>query len=659
MVEDYLSMIDCGSETKKFRVVFQPEGKHVRVDSKSPLLSAAKAAGVDITAICGGLGKCGKCRVIIKSGGENLKPPTKVERSFLSDSEFSMGYRLACQVQVEGDLVVRVPEESRTGRQRLQIEGINVPVKLEPYIRKYFVSLPKPSLQDIRSDADRLLDALKKVYGLRDLVIEPSVLQSLPSVLREGGWGVTAVIWGGKIIIGVEPGDTSSRLFGCAFDIGTTKIAGYLLDLNNGLVLAVDSLVNPQTSYGEDVISRITYASRGINELRDLQRAVIEGINKILRRLIDKAGVEAREIYEMTVVGNTAMHHIFLGINPKYVALAPYPPVVKSSVDVRAKEIGVEINPNGNIHALPVIGGFVGADTVAVILATKLYERNDICMALDIGTNTEVVLGNKDMLLACSCASGPAFEGAHIKHGMRAASGAIEKVRINPETLEVEYEAIDSVKPSGICGSAIIDAIAEMLKAGIIDVNGAFNKKTNSPRIRLGGDGLEFVIAWGSETATGLDIVITQRDIREIQLAKAAVHTGCRLLMRKMGIMESDISALFIAGAFGTYINPESARIIGMYPEVPLSRVRAVGNAAGTGARMTLASKYMREKAEEISKMVKYIELGAEQEFQAEFFNSHFLPYADLSKYPETVNMLRSLGREIKKPPMLNIEGNR
>jgi uncharacterized 2Fe-2S/4Fe-4S cluster protein (DUF4445 family) len=630
-------------------LIFQPEGKHVKVISGSTILEAAKAAGVDLTSVCGGLGTCGKCKVIVESG--DVSSLTLAERKLLSEAEISLGYRLACQTIVTGRMVIRVPEESRTGKQRLQAEGIETRVEPNPCVKKYFVKLAKPTLSDLRSDADRLLDALQAIYGLRELKLEYEVLQRLPLVLRESDWEVTAIIYEEKLIVDLEPGNTCMRAFGYAVDIGTTKIAGYLLDLNTGRVMAVDSLMNPQIPYGEDVISRITYASSGLSEFSKLQRAVVDGINQILKVLLEKTGVNYNEIYEMTVVGNTAMHHLFLGINPKYVALAPYPPVVKSGVNVKAKEIGVGINPNGNIYALPVIGGFVGADTVAVILATEIYNRKDLCMALDIGTNTEVVLGNEDMILACSCASGPAFEGAHIKYGMRAAAGAIEKVKIDPYTLDVQYLTIDGVKPYGICGSAMVDIVAEMLKAGIIDVSGMLNKDINSLRLRHGEDGTEFVLAWKDETAIGKDIVITQRDIREIQLAKAAIHTGCATLMKKMNISELDIDLVFIAGAFGSYINPESARIIGMYPEISLDKVRIVGNAAGTGARMALISKSTRDLAEEISRKVKYVELGAEPDFQAEFFNSQFIPHADLTKYPETSNLLRSLGKYPKKLP--------
>lgn len=356
----------------------------------------------------------------------------------------------------------------------------------------------------------------------------------------------------------------------------------------------------------------------------------------------------------MTAVGNTAMHHLFLNINPKHVALSPYTPVIREGFDVKANKIGVKINPNGNIYVLPVIAGFVGADNVAVILATEIYKRDELCLALDIGTNTEVVLGNKDWMLACSCASGPAFEGAHITHGMRAASGAIEKVSVNPETLEVNYKTIDNVKPRGICGSAIVDIPAELLKTGIMDINGTLSKDLDSPRLRRKEGIQEFVIAWKEETSSGGDIVITQKDIREIQLAKAAMHTGATTLMKEAKVTEDDIDVVFIAGAFGSYIDPENARIIGMYPELSLKKVKIVGNAAGTGARMALASKAARKTVEEISKEIKYVELGNDPNFQNELMNSYFLPYADLSKYPRTSRLLKEMGHyPEKKPPVM------
>ncbi|MBS7251995.1 MAG: DUF4445 domain-containing protein, partial [Candidatus Freyarchaeota archaeon] len=621
-------------------VTFQPEGKRVRVKLGETVLEAAKHVGADLTSICGGERTCGKCRVIVERERENAGSIMDVERKFLSSEEIAAGYRLACCTQVRGNLTVRVPEESRTGRQRLQVEGIETPVKLEPLINKYFLKLSKPSLQDPKADFEKLLEELQSQYGLKDLEISFDVLQKLPIILRDGEWKVTVTTWRNEVIIGVEPGDTTHRIFGYAVDIGTTKLAGYLLDLTTGRVVAVDSLMNPQIPYGEDVITRITYATRGVKEQKELQRVIVNGVNQLLKGLLEKTDVKPEEVYEMVAVGNTAMHHLFLSICPKFLALSPYPPAIKRGLDVNAEKIEIQINLNGNVHVLPVIAGFVGADAVAVILATEMYKRDELCMALDIGTNTEVFLGNKERIFACSCASGPALEGARIKYGMRAASGAIERVKIDPSTLDVNYGTIDDDKPHGICGSAMVDILAEMLKAGIIDVSGVMNRDLASDRLRSGKAGLEFVLAWKEETATKEDIVFTQNDVKEIILAKSAIHTGTMTLMRKKGIVEADIDILFIAGAFGSYIDPENARIIGMYPEVPLEKVKIVGNAAGTGARMALVSSTARNTAEEISRKVKYVELAAEPNFQSEFLNSYFLPYADLSRYPQTSELL-------------------
>ena len=403
-------------------------------------------------------------------------------------------------------------------------------------------------------------------------------------------------------------------------------------------------------SHGEDVIARIAFAMKGSREQKQLQQTLINGLNQILAILLEKSSVKRREVYEMTVVGNTAMHHLFLNISSEGLALSPYAPAVRAGLDVSARAVGVKMNRNANVHVLPVVAGFVGADAVAVALATEIHKRNELCLALDIGTNTEIILGNKDNLMACSCASGPALEGAHIKHGMRAASGAIERVQIDPATYDVRYSTVDNVKPCGICGSGIVDITAEMLKTGIVNVMGSINKQIKSPRLRS-EDGLEFVVAWGKETSTGQDITITQKDIREIQSAKAAIHTGALALMQNSRVTEKDIDIVFVAGAFGSYIDPRNARIIGMYPEIALEKVKVVGNAAGTGARMALVSKAARSQAERISGMIRYVELAAEPDFQADFCNSLCMPYADLSRYPETSEMLRKLGKHPDKPP--------
>jgi len=613
-------------------------------------MDAAKLLGVDLIALCGGEGKCGKCKIIIPEQRENAGSITEIEKSQLSNNELSLGYRLACCTAIKGSLNVIVPEQSRTGTQRLQTEGIDTPVPLEPIVKKFYVQLPLPTLQDPQSDVDRLLNELFSRHQLQNLQVEYDLLKRLPQVLRDNAWKVTAIVWDNNQIVDIEGGDTQDRNYGYAVDVGTTKLAGYLLSLNSGKILTVGSLMNPQISFGEDLITRISYATKGSEKANDLQQAVVSGINQILMEVCQKMDINPTEIYEMTAVGNTGMHHLFFGLNPKYLSLSPYPPIVRDSLNVGPDKIGVNINPNGNIHFLPVIAGFVGADTVAVILSTEIFKRDELCFAVDIGTNTEIVLGNKNSILACSCASGPAFEGAHITHGMRAATGAIEKVKISPKTFNVHYQTIGNAKPRGICGSALVDIPAEMLKAGIIDVAGTMNRELDTPRLRRGKDGFEFVLAWENETSTEGDIVVDQKDIRELQLAKGAMHTGASILMEKEGVTERDIDIAFIAGAFGFYIDPKSARTIGMYPEFQLDKIKMVGNAAGTGARMAILSKKARETAKQISRKVKYIEIAAEPSFHAEFLNSQYLPYADLSKYPETSKLLKRLGKYPKRP---------
>lgn len=629
---------------KKVEVVFQPEGKRAESRPGETILNTARRIGVDISSICGGRGSCGKCKVIIREGWENMDQPTPEEQRFLSREEKAEHYRLACSSIVKGSVVVEVPPRSRLGKQRLQIEGIEVLIEPEPLMTKHFVAIKPPTLGDQRSDMDRLLDALREQHGLEQLTMEYEVVKRLPKIVRESRWTLTAVIWNREKIVALEPGDSTSRCYGLAVDIGTTKMAGFLVDLVKGEVVATCPMVNPQIPYGEDIISRITYATRGAEGLKKLQGLVIGGINQMLRNCCKEADIDPKEVYEVAAVGNTAMHHLFLGIYPRHVALSPYPPAVRRGLNVGASKLGVRAHPQANIYVLPNIGGFVGADNVGVILATRMHESEEVTLTLDIGTNTEIVLGNKEDILVCSCASGPAFEGAHITHGMRALTGAIERIAVDPETLEVSYRTIDDAKPVGICGSALVDAPAEMLKAGIINVSGAFMRDLDHPRVRRDGSP-EFVVAWSEETATGRDIVITQGDIRELQKAKAAMHAGAAILMARKKIMEEDIDRVLIAGAFGSYVDPESARTIGMYPEVPLGKVRVVGNAAGTGAKMALISREERRKAEEISQRVRYYELAADPRFEKEFIDSLHLPHRNLTRYPVTVDLLRRLGR--------------
>jgi len=642
-------MHEDDSMTDGISIIFQPEGKRAKMRKGQTILDAAKLAGADLVSTCGGKGNCGKCRVLIKAEPKLLTSMTRLEKQLLSGEERRKGYRLACRTSVKGHLIVEVPEESRTGRQRLQVEGIKTHARLDPLIRKYCVELENPSLADNRSDAERFLDLLKREHNLNNLRLDFAAIKQLPVMFRKGDGQATAVVWN-EVVVSVESGNTAKRIFGYAVDIGTTKLAGYLLDLTTGEVVAVGSALNPQIPYGEDVIARIAYAIKDQDAQEQLQELVVTGLNQILKDLLEKSDVSSDEVYETTIVGNTAMHHLFLDICPKGLASSPYAPAIRNGFNVDPETVGLKISRQGKIYVLPVVAGFVGADAVAVALATEVYKKTALNLVLDIGTNTEILLGNKDQLMACSCASGPAFEGARIKHGMRAASGAIEKVRIDPVTFDVQYQTIDKVKPCGICGSGMVDLTAELLKAGIINVMGAFNSNINSSRLRF-KDELQFIVAYSKETSTGQDITITQKDIREIQSAKAAIHTGALTLMRHQNVAEKDIDTVLIAGAFGSYIDPTNARVIGMYPEIELKKVKVVGNAAGTGARMALISKKIRNQAEAVSRSIKYVELATESSFQADFCNSLCLPYADLSEYPDTSSMLKKLGKYPKRPP--------
>ncbi len=628
-------------------MVFQPEGKRTQVEIGSTLLNAAIKAGVDLTSICGGKGTCGKCKVIIddKHAVNNL---TTKEKDVLKTEEIQKGIRLACFTEVNQDIVVKIPESSRTGKQRLQVEGIDTPVKLAPMIKKYHLELTEPTLQDSKSDMDRILEALQKTHGLSNLTVNFNLIKNLGRKLRENcsDWKGIATVWRNELI-DVESAESPGRIFGYAVDIGTTKLAGYLIDINTGKVIAAGSLMNPQIPFGEDVIARLNHPDQAA-----LQQVVCDGLNQILVELLDKTGVKAEEVYEVVAVGNTIMHHLFLGIYPLYVGRAPYPPVVRDAILVDARDHKMNINPNGKIYVLPTIAGFVGADTVGVILATEIYKRDEICLAVDIGTNTEIVLGNKDRMMTASCASGPAFEGAHIKFGMRAASGSIEKIKIIPETLEVKYETIDNEPPIGICGSGMIDIVAEMMKVGLIDVGGIFNRKfLNNRRVREKEDSIEFIVVPAKESGTKEDITFSQKDVTQIVLAKAAIHSGFKLLLKNFKITKEDVHTLFVAGAFGSHINKESARMIGIFPEFALDKIIVVGNAAGTGARMCLVSETAKALAEKISKTTQYLELGIDEDFQKVFLNSNLIPYADLDEFPEISKILKESGNYPDVPP--------
>jgi uncharacterized 2Fe-2S/4Fe-4S cluster protein (DUF4445 family) len=622
----------------EFEVKFLPEGKRVSVPAGSTVMFAALKAGVDLANICGGKGFCGKCMVEVLGG--KVPPPTDQERRRVGEERIKKGYRLACQLIVQDDIVVQVPDQSRVGRQRLVIMGKEPPVRLNPNVKKVYAEVLPPSLQDPEGDDLRIAKVLAGM-GFDPVLIDYEVVKEMPKILREGGWKVTFTMLDDHEVVNVQPGDRTKELYGVAVDIGTTKLAVFIVDLLDGGIIFADGIMNPQIRYGEDVISRIGYASQSDENLKEVQKAIIDGINSLIERGLNETGVKEEDLYELVAVGNTAMHHLFLGLHIKSLGFSPYPPVVGRAYNVKARDLGVKINPAGNVHLLPNVAGFVGADAIADVLASRVHEKEKLTLLMDVGTNTEVILGCKDGLWSCSTASGPAFEGAHIKCGMRAATGAVEKVKIK-EDFEVEYNTIDGERARGICGSGIIDAVAEMLRTGVVDMSGKIVLQGHR-RVRDGEDGREFVLVFKEDTASGKeDIVITQEDIREVQKAKAAMYAGYMTLMRKSGFRREELSEIIIAGAFGNYIDPENARTIGMIPELPISKVSFLGNTAGSGARMCLKSTEIRKEAEDIAKAIKYVELAAEPIFEEEYVNAMYMPNSKLEDFPEVVAAVKA-----------------
>lgn len=631
---------------KDVEIVFQPSGRRGRVPAGTTILAAAQGMGVGIEAVCGGKGVCGKCRVIIEegrfeklglvSGKAHVSGLSAVEEKFLSPEELARGYRLACLAQVRESLVVTVPEESRTAKQVILEQGRERSYRLAPAVKQYSLVLPPASLSDARDDRQRLLEALEERYGLKDLIVDYTVLRDLPLLLRKEEWQVTVTLWQGREIIRVVPGAEVSHSLGIAIDVGTTTLAAFLCDLTTGELLSKASRMNPQIGYGEDVLARISYAMTEEEGREKLQQAMLEAISVLAEEMTAKIGREALEVDEIVLVYNTAMHHFTLGLEPKHMGRSPFVPAVSVPLDIKARDLGVKINPAGNIHSLPVEAGFVGPDNVAVLIAEEPYRSNSIKLIIDIGTNGEIDLGNKDRLLSTSCATGPALEGAQIAFGMRAAPGAIERVEIDPETKEPRYKVIGEDKwypelkvtgAQGICGSGIIDVVAELHRAGIISKAGRINGRLETPRVRKDESGkLQYVLAWAEETAIHKDIVITQGDIRAVQLAKGAIYVGARYLMEKYGC--DHVDEVILAGAFGSYINKRSAMALGMFPDCDPEKVKAVGNAAGDGARLALLDVEKRREAARVARQVEFVETAVEPDFQARFMEALSIPHA-------------------------------
>ncbi|MDI7260171.1 MAG: ASKHA domain-containing protein [Thermodesulfobacteriota bacterium] len=629
---------------KKFKVTFQPSGKRGEIHKGKTILEASRELGVQIESLCGGEKTCGKCKVKMLEG--ELSSFTDEEAKFISESERLEGYRLSCSARIRGNVLIFVPEESLIQKQVVRKEIAGKRIEHKPALISYYIELTPPSFHDLRSDCNRLKKALSQNYHFPHLDIDYPALLKLPHVLREGNWKVTAVVWMDREILDIRPGHVK-EIYGIAIDVGTTTVAAYLCNLGNGEVVATESRMNPQVIYGEDVMSRITYTMTHPDGLQTLHQAITNGLNQLIQTITERIKLSPDDILELTVVGNTVMHHLLLGIDPQYLGVSPFPPALNRSMDIKARDLGLKVHPSANVHILPVEAGFVGADNVGVLIAEEPYNQDAMVLIVDVGTNGELVMGNRNQLLSASCATGPAFEGAHIRFGMRAALGAIERVRIDADTLGVDFKVIGdsdwksksgNVKAKGICGSGIIDAVAELYRNGVIDKSGRFKKELPSSRLIVSDEKPEFVIAWKDETSIGKEITITQQDVRSVQLAKGALHAGAKLMMKKLGIEKLD--RVILAGAFGTYIDPENAMILGMFPDCDLKNVYAVGNAAGDGARMALLSRDKRADAEKIARKVEYVELTIEQDFQKEFIGAMQIPHMrDL--FPHLMGVVR------------------
>ncbi|TLY95979.1 MAG: DUF4445 domain-containing protein [Gammaproteobacteria bacterium] len=627
-------------------VVFTPSGKRGRFPLGTPLLQAARSLGVDVDSVCGGRALCGRCQVLVMEGdfpkhgvtsqAANLSPLSAAEQSFARRRTLPAGHRLSCSAHIQGNLVVDVPPSSQVHRQVVRKAADARPITLDPVVHLHYVEVREPDMHGPSGDLQRLLEALHREWEFGPLRCDLAVLQTLQAALRKGQWKVTVAVHAGSQLIGVWPG-FHDRIYGLAVDVGSTTIAAHLCNLETGEVVAAAGSMNPQIRFGEDLMSRVSYSMMHPGGAQQMTEAVRAALNKLAAEVARDAKVSVSDILELTMVGNPIMHHLLLGIDPVELGGAPFALATDSPLDLRAAELGLTLHPGARVYTLPCIAGHVGADAAAMILAERPDLSEKLTLLVDVGTNAEIVLGNHQRLLACSSPTGPAFEGAQISCGQRAAPGAIERVRIDPATLEAKFkvigcdlwsdepgfnEAVARSGVTGICGSGIIEVIAEMYLAGIINQDGVVNGAlaARSDRIVQTGRTFSYTVY---RAATPLQI--TQNDVRAIQLAKAALHAGVRLLMDHMGVDQVD--RIRLAGAFGNHIDVKYATILGMIPDCELSQVSSAGNAAGTGARIALLDKASRKTVEELVQRVEKIETAIEPKFQAHFVAAMGIPH--------------------------------
>jgi uncharacterized 2Fe-2S/4Fe-4S cluster protein (DUF4445 family) len=596
-----------------YNIEFEPVGRRGECGPEKNLLEDARYLGVGLVSICGGFGKCKACKIRIMKG--SVSELTSTELEFYSSEQIKEGWRLACLTYPKSDLVIHVPPESLTTLQRMQVESHNIPTATSPAVQCYHIRMSEPTFKDLRSDSTRVFEALEKEHGVMCKEIDIEVLRNISLNLRNSHWKSLAFVRQEEVI----SLDAGGKTLGLAVDVGTTKIAGYLLDMESGQTLASKGIMNPQISYGEDITSRMHHALKSEEEALLLQKTVINGVNSLAADLCAEINARVTDIIDACMVGNTAIHHLFFKLPVYPLCYPPFNAAVQEAMDVKARDMGLKLAPGAYVHVMPNIAGFVGADHVSMLVAIDALNIMDPTLAIDIGTNTEVSLISNGNIFSASCASGPAFEGGHISCGMRAASGAIERVRLEDE--KVQLKIINDAAPIGICGSGIIDSIAQLFDVGVLDQSGRM--KADHAGVRNNDTGKEFVLYSGN--GDNPDVVITQKDIREVQLGKGAIRAGIQILLDRAGIKEEDLKKVYIAGAFGTYIDVANAMLLGMLPVLPLDHFSQVGNAAGLGARQSLISTKKRDMEKAIAKRMQYIELAGTSTFNKTFLQTQYL----------------------------------
>ncbi len=658
-------------------LILMPSGRRGQVEHGKTILEAALDLGVEIESVCGGRQKCSKCLVQIEEGEftkhgivsseKHISSPLDEEVAYL-EKESILNRRMSCASRILGDVLVTIPEESRAQKQIIRKTATERTIEIVPTIRQVYVEVEQAQLGFHRGDWGRLQDALTDQWGLEDLSIDIYALRGLQQTIRSGDWKVTVTIWNESQVIDVQPGFQEGA-YGLAVDVGSTTVASYLCDLRTGELLATESMMNPQVSYGEDLMSRISYTSERSDGLEKMNSAIIDAINSLANRASRSAKIARREIYEIVLVGNTTMVHVLLDINPKEIGEAPFALATRDAVDVKARELGLRLHPAANAHILPAEAGHVGADNVAVLLAEQPHQQEGVILIVDVGTNAEIVLSSPDWMFSASSPTGPAFEGGQITSGMRAAPGAIERVRIDPVTKQPRFRVIgnehwsdewligDSVPvdqqpeqlAAGICGSGIIEVVAELYLAGLLTPGGRLNPEVDCSSMQWDQDRRKgaYILANADQSSTGKPILITQNDVRNIQLAKAALYAGAKILMLQSGIEHVD--KIILAGAFGSYIDPKHAMVLGLIPDCDLTKVHAVGNAAGDGARIALLNREKRHQASEISQQVQYIETAVDEGFQEEFVKAMHLPHKS-DPYPNLEGILPEVDPDTPKP---------